>query len=178
MKLTGQICFIFLSFVLVSCSATKQLYIDKSADFTTYKTFDFYPATFDNQTDLQPKEENVKRLISSIKKELTSRGLVKADNPDLKVNIGVVVEEMITTRETSVSDAPVYIGQRNYSWKSEEVVVNRQDVGAVTLDIVDVSMDKMIWQASAKKVIVDNQEKMEKRIDDAVNELFELFPIK
>ena len=168
-----------LSAALFSCSSSKELYQDANVDFSKYKTFGFSEMHIDNQTALEPQKENLEKLMNAIDRELKSRGLKRdKDNHELRVNIGISMEEVATTRETSIRDAPAYMGQRNYHWEAEEIVVSVEDIGTVVLDVIDVKSNRMVWQAKASKVINQkNREKMGSRIDAGVKELFKKFPI-
>src|SRR6187401_190690 len=70
-----------------------------------YKTFDFYQLEGRGDTSKNFKA-NTEVLKQAITKQLQAKGLQpSSSNPDLLVNIGVVVEEKIQTRETTLRDA-------------------------------------------------------------------------
>src|SRR6478735_7860327 len=111
-------------FMMASCSGVRVINSEANDGFTlgNYKTFDFYKLEAQGDTVAATFETNAELLKQAIAKQLQAKGLQQAtSNPSLLVNIGVVVEEKIQTRETSIHDAPTYIGgMRNYSWRSEE----------------------------------------------------------
>ena len=70
------------------------------------------------------------------------------------------------------------MGQRNYSWKSEEIVVGEFNEGTVVVDFIDVANSEMIWQGVVKGVITDKASINDKRIKKSVDKLFKKFPIE
>src|SRR5688500_11667696 len=120
---------IFLSILLFGCGGVSIKNVQKADGFTLskYKTFGFF--TVDATGDALGKNyaTNLDLLKKAITKQFEMKGIaLVADNPDITVNIGIVVSKEVQTRETSFGnpgDRTYYMGQRNYSWKAEEVVV-------------------------------------------------------
>ena len=147
-------------------------------DLSKYTTFQIHKLDVNHLPEFEPRKEGLNQLIGAITNEMETRGFEKVSgNPDLFLNIGVKITEEVQTRETDIRDAPVYMGQRNYSWKSEEIVVNTYNEGTVVLDIVDTEKNEMIWQGVVKGVLSQKRSKNEKRINRAVEKLFKKFPV-
>lgn len=149
-------------------------------DFTAYKTFQVYKLEVNDTIQFEPQREGLNLLITEINKQMELRGYQKVkENPDLLINVGVVITKEQQTRETDLRDAPAYIGQRNYHWESEEIVVGTYIAGSVILDIVDTGADEMIWQAVSKGVLAEKKrEKNKKKIAKGVEKLFKKYPVK
>jgi hypothetical protein len=144
-------------------------------DFSKFKTFQVYSLDVKNIPEFEPKKEGLNLLIGEINKQMISRGYEKVKaNPDLIINVGVSITAEVQTRETTIRDAPMYIGQRNYKWESEEVIVREYTEGTVTLDIVDTSENELIWQAVTSGILEKNQNKIAK----GVQKLFKKYPVK
>ncbi len=141
------------------------------AQSANYQTFDFLDFDIKILTTHITNQENVDYLKTAIARELESKGLEQASNPDLAVNIGVVVEEEVQTRETDIRDMR-YMGQRNYHWQVEEVEVGTYKVGTVSIDLVDTKENKLVWSESDRNVINKNQKKVRKKIDKGVKRIF------
>ena len=93
--------------------------------------------------------------------------------------MGVVVEKKTHTRETDFrTDRPRYMGQRNYSWQSKEVVVGYYREGTLDLYLVDAKAGKMIWWATVMDVLPEKQKNMGVTIDRNMKKLFKKFPVK
>lgn len=154
---------------------------DKSedVDFSKYKTFQIYSLDVQSIPEFEPKETGLNLLVVEINKQMVNRGYEKVkENPDLIINLGVSIDKKEQTRETDIRDAPMYIGQRNYHWESEEIVIRRYNEGTVTLDLVDASSDEMIWQAVAAGALEKKREKNQKKIVKAAQKLFKKYPVK
>ena len=142
-----------------------------------YQTYNFLE--FDTQVlvDIERRPENIDHLKAAISRELEARGLSQSDNPDLHVNIGVVVKEEVQTRETNVREDMRYLGQRNYTWQVQEVPVGTYNEGTVTIDLVDAAKGELVWEGVASAVILKNNKKMQKRIDSGVKKAFKKFSL-
>lgn len=161
--------------VLGACSPVKILNVYKADGFSlsNYKTFDFFKV--DASGELSPSYlERVELIKAEIARHLTQRGLQQtSSSPDLLLNIGIVVEEKEQTRETTLMDAPRYMGQRNYHWETEEVVVNRYKQGTVTVHFVDSRTNKLVSEGIASAVVVEKDAAVRKNITEGVKKLFE-----
>jgi hypothetical protein len=165
----------------VGCSGPKLV---KSAaaegvDLSSYKTFDFYKVEASGDTLPGRFSEALVKLEDAIVLEMQKYGyLMTKTDPDLLINIGVVVDEKVQTRQTDFrTDAPRYIGQRRYSWKSEEVEVGRYRQGTVSIDLVDRQQNKMVWNAAVSDVIPSKPSKLDESIREGSEKLFEKFPL-
>ena len=110
---------------------------------------------------------------------MVARGYEKvSENPDLIINLGINITKEEQTMETDIRDAPRYIGQRNYHWESEEIVIRRYTEGTVTLDLVDATENEMIWQAVSTGTLEKKREKNKKKIVRAAQKLFKKYPVQ
>jgi len=169
---------IFLSisivFLFSACTTVKIERVNKEINFSlaNYKTYDFQVARLDigenpvyNKRIIWIKEELIKQLeLSGLKRS--------ADNPDLIINVGLVVEEKVQTRETDFSTDAVYMGTRNYSWQSEEIEIGRYDEGTFTIDFVDTKDNALKCMGVAKSVKVKKDENAKKNIAKGLDKLF------
>lgn len=172
--------FIFFMLLLAGCSSSKVLRTEKEegVDFSSYKTFDFYKVEAHGDTNSQKFSENIEKLEDAIAIKLQKFGyLLSKTNPDLLINIGVVVREEVQTRQTDFrTDAPRYIGQRRYSWKSQDVEVGHYRQGTVTVDMVDRKQNKLVWQGAIEDIIPQKDSKLQKTINKGVEKLFASYP--
>ena len=163
---------ILIVLVAYACTPVRVVSTEQVAEnFSEYKTFDFYQIT-------NGEGPYTADLKNAIVRELEKKGYTRdQQSPDLRINIGTTVEDKVQTRETDYRDI-AYMGQRNYSWQSEEVVVNEYKEGTVVIDFVDSGEDKLVWQGVAAGTISGNESEMIKRIDKAMEMLFDKFPGK
>lgn len=162
---------------LVACTpAVRVLNTDSTPGFAliNYKTFNFYEVTNESESTDADFTNRVNILKQGIQQELARKGLtLSQDNPDLLVNIGVVTREKVQTRQTDFrTDAPRYIGQRRYSWKSQEVEVGRYREGTVTVHLVDREKNAMVWKGAAQAIIPKKEERLQKTVEAGVAKLF------
>jgi hypothetical protein len=168
-------------FAVVGCTGPRLLSSNaaEGVDLSSYKTFDFYKVEASGDTITGRFSGAVPKLEDAIALEMQKYGyLMTKTDPDLLINIGVVVDERVQTRQTDYrTDAPKYIGQRRYSWKSEEVEVGRYRQGTVTIDLVDRVQNKMVWNATVRDVLPAKEAKIDESIKEGVEKLFEKFPL-
>ncbi|KAA5548715.1 DUF4136 domain-containing protein [Adhaeribacter rhizoryzae] len=162
---------------LAACSApVRILNTDSMPGFalTNYKTFNFYEVTTESENNDADYTNRINILKQSIQQELARKGLsLNPTNPDLLVNIGVVTREKVQTRQTDFrTDAPRYIGQRRYSWKSQEVEVGRYHEGTVTVHLVDAEKNLLVWKGAAQAVVPKKEAKLQKTVEAGVAKLF------
>jgi hypothetical protein len=148
-------------------------------DFSKFKTFQINSLDVENIPEFEPKKSGLDLLVEEITKQMNTRGYKSVNkDPDLIINLGITITNKVQTRETSISEAPRYLGQRNYHWESEEIVVGKYIDGSVALDLVDAHKNEMIWQAVSSGVLSKKREKNKKKIVKAAQKLFKKFPIK
>lgn len=161
--------------ILTSCSSTSTL-SDEYADFdlSAYQSFDFLTIEGPDEK-LADYEANLKFLKEEINRQMTERGLKQdASSPDIKINLGIVVENRVQTRTTNLATDPfMYSGQRNYTWESREVPVNTYKEGTLTMHLVEGISNKVVWAGTASRVVPKKTDKKQRAAQEAVSELFD-----
>ena len=174
------ICAAFLTCIF-SSMALSQGSSDGSIDFTSYKTYAF-PSIQVNDTALLNYKDRLLMVQRAIESELTSRGyeITTLGSADLLMNIGITIVEEVQTRESDIREGAQYTGQRNYHKEAGEVVVSYYKRGTVTLDVVDVAKNKMIWQGVSDGVVKEDRtdKKAQKNVNRGMKNLFKKFPVK
>lgn len=160
---------------LVAASLLFAVHTLQAQNNSKFRTFDFLDFNVQLLTDHKINPENVDYLKTAITKQLEAKGLSQGSSPDLAINIGVVVEEETQTRETDIREMR-YMGQRNYHWEVEEVVVGVYKVGTVSVELVDTKANKVVWEKSDSNVI-RKQKSVQKKIDKGVARIFKKFDI-
>ncbi|RDC64967.1 DUF4136 domain-containing protein [Adhaeribacter pallidiroseus] len=168
---------IFFSLIgLFGCSAARVTNVDAADNFalTNYKTFNFYEITNNGEPVDAQYNNRIAILKNAIQQQLTAKGLtLTSTNPDLLVNLGIVTTEKVQTRQTDFrTDAPKYIGQRRYSWKSQQVEVGRYRQGTASVHLVDPTKDELVWQGAIEGVIPKKDAALEKEVNAGVSKLF------
>lgn len=168
---------LLLCLLLTACGSIKIENVNQAKDFSVskYKTFGFFEVDASGDGLGSEYTSNLELLKKAITNEFAAKGITQADNPDLLVNIGIVVSQEVQTRETSYAnpgDRAAYMGQRNYYWQSEEVVIGTYKQGSVTLDLVDRATSKLVWQGTAESVVPSNEKKVPTLIEEGMRMLF------
>ncbi|KAA3438131.1 DUF4136 domain-containing protein [Rufibacter hautae] len=170
---------LYLLLLTVSCSPVRVTSTEASPDFrlTNYKTFGFMEVNADSSR-VEIPAEHIASLQREVSNQLQKRGLTMSNaNPDLLVNLGVVVQEKKQTRQTDFrTDAPYYMGQRRYTWRSKEVEVGRYKQGTISVHLVDRDQNSLVWSNQAESVVPSNNSKVQERIAEGVEKLFESLP--
>lgn len=170
----------FLIILFTACSSSKVINTERAdnVDFSTYKTFDFYQVEAKGDTISQRFNDRITKLQDAIAIKMQKLGyLLSKTNPDLQINIGIVVKEETQTRQTDFrTDAPRYIGQRRYSWKSEQVETGHYREGTVTVHMIDAKQNKMIWKGAAQDIIPKKESRLDATIKRGVSKLLADYP--
>ena len=178
-KTLNSVIFYFL--LSTSLFAQKVISIEKSAsaDFSSYQSFRFAKINVESMEVLNAIREGVDKTKAAITNELLQRGIREdLNNPNLLVNLGFTVSEEVQTRETTLRDAPVYMGTRNYKWESEEVVVDTYLAGTIVIEAIDLTREEVVWRGVVQSVIVSDSDKNSKMINRGMSPVFKKFPVK
>ena len=170
-----------LLFLLTGCGTSyKTLKPKQEANFklSDYTTFGFYDIEASGDTLSRNFEKNVGIIKDAVSKNLQARGLDEARDPSLKINIALTVKEQLQTRQTDfrTDGLPRYMGQRRYSWKSEEVVVGKYREGTILIDLVDAANNKMVWQGGGSGVIPEKSANFQADINQMIAEIVAKIP--
>lgn len=174
----------FLAYTLimgVACTSPVEIVSasqQPGVDFESYQTFNFLDVSFRNDSAQDVSRQEVQQLKAAIAQELQTIGYRQDPDPDLWVNIGIMIEQREQTRHTDIREAPVYLGQRRYRWESEEIVVRRYQEGTVFVDLIDADQHERIWEGVARGMLSENPQKLEKKVEKAMQELFTKFPVR
>lgn len=171
-----------LLLLLWGCSPATSIQSEPAPGFTlaTYRQFAFVEVDTDVEEAGPAYEGYVHFLKQELALQLEQRGLKQApsaDQADLLINLGIVVDRQVQTRETNIiTDPPRYIGQRRYTWQSKEVEVGRYSVGTVSVHLVDPVQNEMVWQGTAERIISDKPEKLREQIEKGIAQLVASMP--
>lgn len=181
MKTSGSLLLSLTLLVLTSCQTSYRLLKpdqEKGFRLADYPTFGFYDIDTQGEVSSPVFERNIAVTKEAVSSNMSGKGLNEAQEPALKVNLALLVKEEIQTRETNfLTDGyPRYMGQRRYSWKSEEVPVGKYKEGTLLIELVDASNDKLVWRGGAKGILPEKERDISDKIRDAVGEVFSKIP--
>lgn len=166
--------------LLAACSTTDIKSTDQApgVDFSAYRTYNFMAGERRNEDAFRTAGVGLDDIKQAVAREMESRGYRRAEAPELWVNIGVVTDQQVQTRSTDFrTDAPFYMGQRNYRWQAGEVPVRTYEVGTVTIDVVDAARRDLVWQGVTASILSKDPGKSARRIQEAVADVFGRYPV-
>jgi len=163
---------------LTACSTAQVVSVDKApgVDLTAYHTYNFLDSAARNEEGFQMLSPRIPALKTAVAQQLEQRGYRLADEPDLWVNIGVMVASKVQTRQTYLRDAPLYMGQRRYHWESQDIPVRQYQEGTTTVDIVDAARNQLIWKGAVTTPL-SKQDPQDKELKLSIATLFKQYPV-
>jgi hypothetical protein len=150
---------------------------DKNIDFSKFKTFAWGPL------DAVARPLLAASIQGGIEEELVKRGLRKVgSNPDVFLEMyGSVDSDM-----SVIYSNPLYSGMGGIPsfdsgfvmWGimaggTTAVTVHK---GQLVVDVIDASQKKLAWRGIARENLSDNQEKLVKQTNKAVEKMFQRYP--
>lgn len=168
MKSSNLFIILLIGIVLNACSSIKVTSdYESGTDFSKYKTFAFYKTGIDKApiSDIDKR-----RIMKSIEAELTTKGLVKSDNPDILVSIFTKSREKVDIYESGWT--PYYYNPY------QRTTVTKYTEGTLFIDIIDSNGKKLLWQGVGSGALTKSQkvEKREANIQLFVQEILKKFP--
>ncbi len=161
-----------LLFVAVWTLATTVLGIDIRTDFDHHVSFSSYKTYSWAKVDTPDPLWN-DRVKEAVDRELKAKGWT-----ELPSGGDVSIVAVGTTREKPTLRT-FYDGFGGWIWggfADATTYVENYTVGTLVIDLFDTSTKKLIWRGSASDVLSGKPEKDEKKVDKAVDKMFEHFP--
>lgn len=151
---------------------------DKTAPFSTYKTYSFKTGTPAGQPLID------QRIAAAIESQLAARGFVKNDaSPDVVVVYHVAMDKQkdISSYSTGMGYGPYGYGWGG-GWGSTTTDVRVRDIliGSLAIDMVDAAKKQMVWRGLGSKEINTSAkpDKRDENIAKAVEKIFKNYPPK
>jgi hypothetical protein len=173
-KLAGVATFV----IAVAGCATMQVssHVQRDVDFSRYRTYDWGPAdalpTGDPRLDNNPFFKD--HMQGAVEKALAARGLALVSDPraDLLIHYHASVTQRLDVNR---------IDQRyGYCYGEDcNVRVTDYEAGTIVLDLVDGHTNRLVWRGWASDSldgVIDNQQRMERMINQAVTRMMAQLP--
>ena len=158
---------------LTACASTNiSSFVERGIDVRQYRTYSWGPA--DDQATGDPRLDNnqffQERIQAAVEQQMNVRGFEKATAgaSDLLVHYHASVEQLVNANGLDRPYTPC-----------EDCEPYAYDAGTIVVDLVDARTHRLVWRGWAEGSIdgvVDNQEWMEKRVDEAVARIMERLP--
>jgi hypothetical protein len=168
---------------LGACASIDTSYdYDQSADFSGYRSWDFFPGG--RELSGHPRLDTPfvdARIRDSLLRHMAARGFQKVEDrtPDFYVNYQLSVQQKISS-----SSANVHYGMGTYgSWGGVGIgtsspMIRQYEEGTLVIDFVDAASRKLVWRGTGSGALASEPtpEETTRGIDRAVSKVLEQFP--
>jgi hypothetical protein len=158
--------------MVAACAPMKVFWFpERGVDFSAYRTYAWAPAVpvavGDARLDNNPFfHDYVRRAVD---RELAARGIERVESaPDMLLHYHASVDQTIDLR-----------GVDRFSAAAGDPMPEAYDAGTIVIDLLDARTTRLIWRGWAQSSfdgVVDNQERLEARIDAAVARVLAKLP--
>ena len=174
-----EVAVVFAALAVAGCATTMNVssHVQSGLDFTQYHTYDWGPAdalpTGDPRLDKDPFFRD--HMQGAVEKQMAAKGFERAKlgtPPDLLIHYHANITQRIDVNRVD----------REYGYCYDEncqARVIEYEAGTLVLDIVDPHTKTVIWRGWAQDSVedmLDNQDKMARKIDEAVRRMLERVP--
>jgi len=168
--------FIVLAIVSVAWAQKIKTGYDKSADFSSFKT---YTWTQQQPSPIQPLVATV--IVADIDHELSAKGLRKVEkDPDVLVSYWGGADAQTAFAQTD----PGYLSTGGVApinatmWTGSLPATSTQVVkGTLVVDLVDARKKQLVWRATAQaKMDYEKRSKIYDTVNKVIPEMFEKYP--
>jgi len=139
-------------------------------DFSAFKTYNFFqPLGTDRTGGVRTPLSS--RLISSMNRELISRGMSLSDSPDLLIDFVVSAEDRIDVRSTPSHTVHRSHWNRGFStWPTYNTTVRQYTEGSLIIDLIDPATNTLVGEGGAQNRI-SSTEFNQQQIDEIVSKV-------
>jgi hypothetical protein len=188
MKNLNYALLLIIVFLGACSSLTVKSDYDKEADFTKYKTFEYYGWAEDSDKILNRFEKE--RIEKAFGDEFAKRGLQYVENGgDMVVSLFIVAEQKTsTTAHTNHYNMGGYgyggfgyyggYGGMGMGTSTTTYSENDYTVGTLVVDVFDKAEKKLIWQSVGQKTVDENPKTAEKNFPKVAAAIMKSFPIE
>ena len=164
---------LLLTFLLAACASGPQIAsnVNPGTDFRVFETYGFIqPLGTDHSSGARTPLST--RLMGSMSREMTARGLSRSDNPDLLIDFIVATEERVDVRSTPTHTVHrSHWGRSFTTWPTYQTTVRQYTQGSLIIDLIDPSRNMLVAEGGAQTRINSNTTFTQKEVDDVVGQI-------
>ena len=176
---------------LSGCASLVSTNLDRSANFSQYKTFGWLPAEVKVKNPVYDSKLIDRNIKYAVEQEFAKRGIARNQTqPDLLVKYHTFTEKK-KQQYNNYNPYPFYgygWGMMPYRWAWRMPYYggwgggfnNREytyTAGTLVLDVIDNRTNELIWRGSIEGD-VDNVNRLQKQVDKAVQAIMKKYPVK
>ena len=163
---------VIMALLLSACASGPTIVANTNpgTDFSAFKTYNFFqPLGTDRTGGVRTPLSS--RLISSMNRELISRGMSLSDSPDLLVDFVVSAEDRIDIRSTPSHTVHRSHWSRSFNtWPTYNTTVRQYTEGSLIIDLIDPATNTLVGEGGAQSRI-SSTEFTQQQIDEIVGKI-------
>ncbi len=165
-------------FLMTACASGPTIVgnVNPGTDFRVFETYGFIqPLGTDRSSGARTPLST--RLMDSMSREMTARGLSRSENPDLLIDFIVATEERVDVRQTPTNTVHrSHWGTGFSTWPTYQTTVRQYTEGTFLVDLIDVNNAMLIGEAAAsgrmRQELRDfDQDQVNQVMSDIMNQL-------
>lgn len=149
---------------------------EKGTLFDKYKTYAFYKTGIDKA---EISDLDKKRILRAIEAQMTAKGYVKSENPDILVSIFTKAREQVNVYNNNMGR-----GAYGYGWRwspfyyndFNNTTVTSSTEGTLFIDLIDAQKKELVWQGVGSGYLNQNMNKKDERINEFVAQILANYP--
>lgn len=141
-----------------------------SANFNNYKTYKL------RVDDLKLNDIDKDRVLNEVSKQLQLKGLSSSNTPDLIVNLKANHKNVTDVQNSSPYGIHGGFGYGGFGFGLSRSFSSTRNQGSLMIDLVDASIQKLVWQGIGKGISVDSPRSKQKQIPEIVSEILAEYP--
>ena len=166
--------FFFAIVLFASCSSIRVYSdFDSSVDFSQYKTYAFFKPQID-KVDISDLDK--RRILKAIDNELSSKGLIKSETPDILIGFTTLAKEKIYVNNISNWGWGWGWGFNPWLWGPTNNTVSTRTEGTLYINVIDGVSKQLVWQGKGRGGIQENMKNRDERIALFVQEIIGNYP--
>lgn len=157
-------------FALMSCASVRvNADYDKNVNFSQYKTYAFHKTGIDK---VEISDLDKKRILRAIDAQMTAKGFVKSENPDVLINIFTKEKERVDVNNYGYGWG---YGYNPYFWGGRPYVSTSTE-GTLYIDVIDAKNKELVWQGIGTGYLTHNTQKKDECINAFVTQILTQYP--
>jgi hypothetical protein len=174
MKTIYTLVIVLLSFI--SCQSVRvNADYDKNTSFDQYKNYAFHKDGIDK---VEISDLDKKRILRALDQNLSNKGLIKSENPDVLINFFTKEREQVTVSQFNMGWGWGWGWGWNPFMMGGNTMVDSYTEGTLYIDIIDAKTKELIWQGIGSGVLTQVAEKKDEKINLFVTKILEQYPPK
>lgn len=159
----------------VGCSSIRVFSdFDAAIEFDQYQSFAFFKPGI---KDVEISDLDKTRILRSIEKSMTAKGMVVSDQPDLLVNIAVKATDRVTISNNNFGWGWGWgWGWNPWGWGGNMNTISTSTRGELFIDFIDAKSKRLVWQGKGYGGISEYSKNRDEKIDAFVQAILNTYP--